>query len=186
MLQILPCDRLIATNAARHRKVAGPSKTLLEFGLRRAQGPDGGMSATRYSFIGGFDGTSNAAGGHKFGIPVLGTHAHSLVTSYSSLSELKCRTLKVLQYCADLICLLRHASLIVWCAATQTPSGADVDFVSSCLKYREKLGFADDGCNEGELAAFIAYAQAFPKGFLALVDTYETLKVHTVSLLTCV
>lgn len=96
-IQVLFHDRLIATNAARHRNVVGPSKTLLEFGLRRAQGPDGGMSASRYSFIGGFDGTSNVAAGKMFGISVLGTHAHSLVTSYSSLSEIKSPTLKVCQ-----------------------------------------------------------------------------------------
>jgi nicotinate phosphoribosyltransferase len=88
-------SRLIATNAARHRKVAGPSKTFLEFGLRRAQGPDGGMSASRYSYIGGFDGSSNVAAGKMFGIAVSGTHAHSLVTSYTALSELKTPMLKV-------------------------------------------------------------------------------------------
>ncbi|KAH1249545.1 Nicotinate phosphoribosyltransferase [Glycine max] len=49
---------LVSTNAARHRNVAGKSKTLLEFGLRRAQGPDGGVGASKYCYIGGFDATS--------------------------------------------------------------------------------------------------------------------------------
>uniref|UniRef100_A0A0R0HLM2 nicotinate phosphoribosyltransferase n=1 Tax=Glycine max TaxID=3847 RepID=A0A0R0HLM2_SOYBN len=50
---------LVSTNAARHRFVAGKPKTLLEFGLRRAQGPDGGVGASKYSYIGGFDATSD-------------------------------------------------------------------------------------------------------------------------------
>jgi len=48
---------LVTTNAARHRHVAGKSKVLLEFGLRRAQGPDGAISASKYCFMGGFDAT---------------------------------------------------------------------------------------------------------------------------------
>ena len=49
-----PCSRsLIATNAARLRLIAGPEKRLLELGLRRAQGPDGGLTASTYSYLGG-------------------------------------------------------------------------------------------------------------------------------------
>lgn len=48
--------RLVTTNAARFRLAAGPDKRLLEFGLRRAQGPDGGLSGSKYCYIGGLYG----------------------------------------------------------------------------------------------------------------------------------
>ncbi|TYJ99506.1 nicotinate phosphoribosyltransferase 2 [Cucumis melo var. makuwa] len=70
---------LVATNAARHRFVAGKSKILLEFGLRRAQGPDGGISASKYCYIGGFDATRGSKRLHLAAIP-------SLLTVYISSS----------------------------------------------------------------------------------------------------
>lgn len=143
LLNICNFASLMCTNAVRHRLAVGPEKKLIEFGLRRAQGPDGAMSATRYSYIGGFDGTSNVLGGHLFGMTPMGTHAHSLVSVYVSLDDLSTRTL----------------------------DGHDI--VGMALQYREEMGYKL--ASNGELAAFISYAQAFPSAFLALVDTYDTL-----------
>ena len=95
LLNLCNYSSLVCTNAARHRLAAGASKTLLEFGLRRAQGPDGAMSATRYSFMGGFDGTSNVLGGMAFGMKPIGTHAHSFVCSYVGLEDLTTRLIDV-------------------------------------------------------------------------------------------
>jgi nicotinate phosphoribosyltransferase len=80
LLNILNFQTLIATKASRMRQAA-ESRTLIDFGLRRAQGP-GGYCASRAAFIGGFDSTSNVVAGRDFGIPVSGTMAHSFIESY--------------------------------------------------------------------------------------------------------
>ncbi|XP_058091348.1 nicotinate phosphoribosyltransferase 2-like isoform X2 [Magnolia sinica] len=150
---------LVATNAARHRFVAGRSKNLLEFGLRRAQGPDGGVSASRYSYVGGFDATSNVAAGRIFGIPLRGTHSHAFVSSFMSPDEIIDKT-------------------ICSCDGSVTCE----DFVSRVQSWLNKLQWAESlrgifgETNQSELAAFTSYALAFPTNFLALVDTYDVMR----------
>ena len=77
---------LVATKAARMCLAAGGGE-VLEFGLRRAQGPDGGLSASRAAYVGGCSSTSNVLAGQRFGIPVKGTHAHSWVMVFDDELE---------------------------------------------------------------------------------------------------
>ncbi|MBS7406057.1 MAG: nicotinate phosphoribosyltransferase [Coriobacteriales bacterium] len=72
---------LIATKAARVAHAAA-GRGVAEFGLRRAQGPDGGMSGDRAAFVGGCGSVANVLAGKRYGIPVSGTHAHSWVMSF--------------------------------------------------------------------------------------------------------
>lgn len=147
---------LVATNAARFRIAAGSDLELLEYGLRRAQGPDGGLSASKYAYIGGFDGTSNVLAGKMYDIPVKGTHAHAFVMSYSSLEDCK-------------LTLLKNRN-----------DGSEADFMELCIKNRSELSsllhILKEEANDGELASFIAYSISFPDHFLALIDTYDVKK----------
>ena len=141
ILNLVNFPSLVATNAARHKNAAN-GVGLMEFGLRRAQGPDGSFTATKYSYVGGFQATSNVLAAMKLGIPCKGTHAHAYISSYISFDDLTNRNLN------------------------------GEDLVELATSYRDELGY---NTNEGELAGFISYALAYPDGFLALVDTYDTM-----------
>lgn len=86
LLNFINFQTLIATKAARVC-LATEGDPVLEFGLRRAQGPDGAVSAARAAYIGGCVATSNVLAGKLLGIPVRGTHAHSWVMLFDSESE---------------------------------------------------------------------------------------------------
>lgn len=153
LLTLVNYASLMATNAARYRMVAGRHINLLEFGLRRAQGPDGGLSASKYAYIGGFDGTSNVLAGKLFNIPVKGTHAHAYITSFTGIEELKTRVL------------------------VHKETGEKRDLLELAIQHRVQLSkvldISTDESSEGELAAMVSFAIAFPDGFMALVDTYD-------------
>ena len=99
---IMNHESLIATKARRVRTVA-PKDALMEFGLRRAQGHSAGLWGARAAMIGGFNGTSNVEAGCLFGIPVLGTMAHSWIMSFDT--ELEAFEEYVRQYHDNLILL---------------------------------------------------------------------------------
>ncbi len=86
LLNTLNYQTLIATKAARIC-LAAEGEPVMEFGLRRAHGPDGGLSGSRAAYIGGCTSTSNVLAGKIYGIPVSGTHAHSWVMSFPSELE---------------------------------------------------------------------------------------------------
>lgn len=104
-------------------------------------------------FSGGFDGTSNVLAGKMFNIPVKGTHAHSFVTSFSTLDDIHS-------------VVLRHADTQESC-----------DLLELATEWRNRVSavidISPEEASDGELAALISYALAFPTGFLALVDTYD-------------
>jgi nicotinate phosphoribosyltransferase len=81
LLNIINFQTLVATKAAR-LVVAAEGGVIVEFGLRRAQGPDGGLSEVRGAYVGGVRSTSNVWAGKQFDIPVKGTHAHSWIMAF--------------------------------------------------------------------------------------------------------
>ncbi|KAL3307870.1 Nicotinate phosphoribosyltransferase domain containing 1 [Cichlidogyrus casuarinus] len=181
LLNLVNFASLICTNAIRHRIIVGREAKLYEFGMRRAQGPNGALTASKYSFLGGFDATSNVLAGKVFNIPVVGTHAHSFVSSFTSLQQ------------------QHHSSSLL---DTENESKMDVDAARNAVKKRDKcekptsveqlrqlahkwLAFLAINVkskylqvgmmHKGDLEAFCNYAFAFPGRFLALIDTYDTL-----------
>ena len=163
LLTLINYASLVATNAARHRLTAGDEAQLLEFGLRRAQGVDGGVSASRYAYVGGFDATSNCEAGRQFGIPVRGTHAHSFVQAHSKWEDIDGNKVGECEdFCGEAREMLKELREAM---SSDKNSGS---------KNHGLCHFGET--NESELISFCAYAIAFPNSFLALIDTYDTLK----------
>jgi nicotinate phosphoribosyltransferase len=86
LLSAISFETLIATKAARIVH-ASEGRDVIEFGTRRAHTPEAGVLGARAAYIGGCAGTSNVLAGYRFGIPVMGTAAHSWVMSFGSETE---------------------------------------------------------------------------------------------------
>lgn len=113
----------------------------------------GMMQEFKYCIIGGFDATSNVMAGKLLDISIAGTHAHAFVQSHSCLDD---------SYNLTLL----H----------KDDTNKQVQLMPLVLKYRQQLGNEYMSTNDGELAAFVAYAVSFPNSFLCLIDTYDTIR----------
>lgn len=167
LLNLINFPSLVGTNAARFKVAAktGNISKLYEFGLRRAQGPDGGLSASRYSYYAGFDATSNLLAGKVFGIPTCGTQSHAYIMSYFGSSKLSRETTN------------DHKFLL------NKKTQKEENFTLQCLEMEEKfakmniLGRKTESASEpSEFKAFVMFALSFPNSFLVLVDTYDVIR----------
>ncbi len=86
LLNIVNFSTLIATKGSRIC-IASKGDPIIEFGLRRAQGPNGGLMASRAAFVGGVASTSNVLAGQQYGIDLRGTHAHSWIMAFDGEAE---------------------------------------------------------------------------------------------------
>lgn len=177
-----------------HVKAICSYPVLVEFGLRRAQGVNGGICASEYAIMGGCNGTSNVYAAQKLGILPTGTMAHSFILSVvdtpdALLAGLKGPESKALFHSVDTIALA-HLSLPF------------ESFVQKCMDWKTRL-FAQDhaeskgsracrttesltnmdfpiypvySANLTELSAFMIYSYTHPNSFVALIDTYDSLK----------
>lgn len=152
LLNITGHPTLIATYARRIRQQVGKAK-LVEFGLRRAQGETAGLNSSKYSWVGGFDGTSNIQAGLKYSIPIIGTHAHSYVMSFTGLEQVR----------NDLEIKDMKTDLYVY------------NFKSYVFFINNITNIENIQTNKSELSSFITYAWTQPDNFLALIDTFDTI-----------
>jgi nicotinate phosphoribosyltransferase len=169
LLSTITFQTLIATKAARVVEAA-QGRGVVEFGTRRAHGPEAGVLAARAAFIGGCIGTSNVEAGFRFGIPTYGTVAHSFVMAYAEEEESFREFLRVFPEHAVLLIdtydTLAAIDKII--ASGLKPRGVRLDsgnLVQLAKQVRERLDraglgetkiFASGDLNEFEIARVLA------------------------------
>ncbi|CRH00846.1 nicotinate phosphoribosyltransferase, putative [Plasmodium relictum] len=146
IINLLNYPILIATNSLKH-KISINYKTLAEFGCRRAQGPDGALSGSKYSIF-GCDFTSNVYASYLYDIPLLGTMSHSFILAFQNDEVLNSKYLG------------NHDFLSI---------------VNKNKEIIHKL-YNCEYTKENELTAFVAFAQVNPNNFICLIDTYDSLR----------
>ncbi len=150
LLSTINFETLIATKASRVVESAR-GKSVIEFGARRAHGPEAAVLAARAGFIGGCVGTSNVLAGYRFGIPTYGTMAHSFIMNYDSEQEAFERFCKVFpSSCAPLIDTYdtvegakKAASLSVAPSLVRLDSGDRYDLSINVRKILDDAGLKD-------------------------------------------
>lgn len=120
---------------------------------------------------GGFDGTSNVLAGKLFNIPVKGTHAHAYITSFTGFDELLNRELPHKESGKSTTFILHSNALTI------SMLGSSANLLELAVEHRRNLSsvlkISTAEASDGELAAMVSFAIAFPNGFMALVDTYD-------------
>ena len=118
--------------------------------------------------------------GKLFQIPIKGTHAHAFVTSFTGLEEVRCQNLPYLGEGDPPSKVKKNTVLPSFFIFNSSVHLRVQDFLSLCVEWRDKLGeflsILASEAHDGELAAFVSYALAFPKTFVALIDTYDVSK----------
>jgi nicotinate phosphoribosyltransferase len=146
---LLSFSSLVCTNSVRMKIASGLDKKilLLEFGLRRAQGPLGGITASKYSYL-VFDAVSNVLSGSLYNIPVKGTCAHAYIMSFQN------------EYYKTI--------------NANTFYNESVQLFNKCLEVRERLKWTHT--NLDELFSFATFASVYKDSSNMLVDTYNTIE----------
>lgn len=139
LLNIINYQTLIATKASRIKQVAN-GQILMEFGTRRAQEMDAALWGTRAAFIGGFHATSNVRAGKLFGIPVKGTHAHSMVQAYQD------------EYIAFKKYAERHKDCVFLVDTYDTLKSGVPNAIRVAREFGDKINFLGIRLDSGDLA----------------------------------